>query len=116
MTYDLKWAEETAWAVIVAGLTYIVSVAAAGMPTDNWRIWLVTVAAGVGRIAFATVISRLGPQAPAASPLVPAADFTTNAAALVAPQMAAQVATPVDPTGTLPRAVAVSPTSASPTS
>ena len=64
MTYNLKWAEETAWAVIVAGMTYIVGVAAAGMPTDHWQVWAVTLAAGSWRVVFATLISRLGSTTP----------------------------------------------------
>lgn len=59
MNYSLKWFEETAWAAAIAALTYIVTVAAAGMPTDNWKAWVIALAAGVGRVAIAAVASRL---------------------------------------------------------
>lgn len=114
----MKWAEETAWAVIVAALTYIVGVSAAGMPTDNWRVWVVTLAAGVGRVVFATFISRLGGKATPATPLVPAAEYTSEptsvtVASTTAPRVQIITATPPDEASTLPRPVAAS---ASPTS
>lgn len=59
MNYTVKWFEETAWAVSIAALTYIVSVAAAGMPTDNWKPWVVSAAAGIGRVVIATLATRL---------------------------------------------------------
>ena len=121
----MKWYEETAWAVTVAGLTYIVGVAAAGMPTDHWQVWAMTLAAGVGRVAVATVISRFGAK-PAV--LVPATEYTTtwttanNGSPVTNKQtnpvpLVSAVGTPLPPatlpdhTGTLPRPTA---TSASP--
>ena len=136
----MKWYEETAWAVIVAGLTYIVGVAAAGMPTDHWQVWAMTLAAGVGRVAVATVISRFGAKPPAAEyntqfnnfPATPLASTITVASTTTnlgspATNIRITPVNPIDPvvpdtqppatlpdhTGTLPRPTA---TSASPTS
>ncbi len=64
MNYELRWFEETAWAAVVAALTYIVTVAAAGMPADNWKAWVIAGVAGAGRAAMAAIGKRIPSVAP----------------------------------------------------
>jgi hypothetical protein len=121
VTYNLKWAEETAWAVIVAGMTYIVGVAAAGMPTDHWQVWAVTLAAGSWRVVFATLISRLGSTTPTyttePSPLLGISPFMEARLATL-PRPASQPATnsQVAPVATTPTVLPDGWTPAPPTS
>ena len=59
--YNVKWIQETAWAVGVAVLVFVLSDIAVRQNFTEWKTWLPVLGAGVARLAAGVLLSRIKP-------------------------------------------------------
>lgn len=57
--YIIKWAEETAWAVGLAALIFVVSTVSQTTQVTDWRAYLLSLMGGAARVAAAVLLNKL---------------------------------------------------------
>lgn len=59
--YNVKWLEETAWAVGVAAVVYVLSDLAVRQDFTEPKTWLPVLGAGMARMIAGVLLSRIKP-------------------------------------------------------
>ena len=57
MSYLFKTWPELAWAVFVALVTYLYTIAQTGLPAGDWKAITIAIAAGAGRAVLAAIMA-----------------------------------------------------------
>jgi len=56
--YVIKWAEEAAWAVGIAGAIFILEMAASTERVDDWPSYFAAMGGGLARMVAATLLNQ----------------------------------------------------------
>lgn len=56
-TYTFKTLQELIWAVVVALVTYLYTLAQTGLPAGDWKAITIAIAAGAGRAVLAAIVA-----------------------------------------------------------
>lgn len=57
--YDIKWLEETAWAIGIAVAVFVLTAATGIEQITDWRVWLVGLVTGCIRVAAAAALNEI---------------------------------------------------------
>jgi hypothetical protein len=59
LVYNIKWLEETGWAVLIAVAVFVLTAALGIETVSDWKAWAISLGTGSVRIVAATVLNQI---------------------------------------------------------